>query len=163
MDLGTAIIGVFFLTLVFLPVILMTQSRKKKEKIMLQFLRNAAQQQNAQISKHEFFGDFAIGIDQTKGFVFYVNEAGKNEKGEFVNLREMKSCNVVNISNSDGSYKTIQRLDLCFKPLAKNGSEINFSFFDASSNNQIHEELKSIESWSRMINEYLASPLKKAS
>lgn len=163
MDLGTALIGAIFLGLVFLPVALMMLSKNKKQKALLQLLHNAAQQYGGKVTKHEFIGDFAIGIDQDKGFVFYVKKTEENVLEEFVNLREMKSCNVVNMSKSDGSYKTIQRLELCFKPLAKNRSEINLSFFDAGANNQINEELKSIESWSRLINDYFASSVKKAS
>ena len=155
MDLGTAIIGAVFIALVFLPLVIMILNGKKKEKKMLQLLRNAAHQKNGQVSKHELFGDFAIGIDESKNLVFYVKQSGSTVLEEFVRLAEIQSCKVLNSSKSVGEYKTVEQLDLCLTSSTKNRSEIKLPFFAAGANNQIREELKSIENWSKMINDRL--------
>ncbi len=155
MDLGTAIIGAFFISLVFLPIVLMVLNGKKKEKKMLQLLHSAAHQQNGHVSKHELFGDFAIGIDDSMNLVFYVKQSGNTVLVESVNLAEIQSCKVLNSSKFYGEYKTVEQLDLCLTGNAKNRIEIKLPFFAAGSNNQIREELKSIENWSRTINDQL--------
>lgn len=155
MELGTTIIGVIFLVLAFSPVFLMSIRRKKKEKALLQTLAQVANRQNCKVSKQEYFGEFAIGIDESNDAVFYVKKTNDTLIEEFVYLAAVQECRVLNISNSSNSFKRIDKLDLSFMPREKNKAEIKLTFYSADSNTQIFEELKSIENWSRIIKDHL--------
>jgi len=159
MDLGSAIIGAVAIIICALPFVMMSRSRKKREKAFLQSLSKIATQNNCQINQHEIFGNFAIGIDETKNFVFFFRQVKDNEIEQLVDLSEIQSCKVINTSrnfkNKDGNQKVIDKLELSFTPTAKNKPEIKMEFFNADVNIQLYGELQSIEKWSKLINDRL--------
>ena len=73
----------------------------------------------------------------------------------------MKDCSVLNVSKTikskDGNYTIVDRLDLSFTPKEKNKAGVQFAFYHSDSNNQINEELKSAENWSRIVKDQLKS------
>jgi hypothetical protein len=161
MDLGTLIIGVVLIVMAFLPIVVVSFHRKNKEKAMLQSLTQVANQQQSILSKHEYFGDFIIGIDEQKHVIFYVKKAKEKLIEAIVNLSDMKDCSVLNVSKTikskDGNYTIVDRLDLSFTPKEKNKAGVQFAFYHSDSNNQINEELKSAENWSRIVKDQLKS------
>lgn len=163
MELGTIIIGAIFLALAFSPVLLMRQSRKKLEKAMLQSLAQVATRHKGSLSKHEFFGDFAIGIDESNHMVFYVKQDRDKLEEAVVNLADMQDCKVSNISKTikskgdSGSYTVIDRLDLSFIARDKNKPERRLAFYSAAGSNQLNGELKSVEEWSKIVRNHMVN------
>jgi len=158
MDLGSAIIGAIVIVISALPVILMNRSIKKRKKVLLQSIKEMATQNNCHINQHEIFGSFAIGIDDSKNFVFFYRQTKEKEIKQFVDLGEVQSCKVINTSRTlkrkEGNQKVIDKLELSFIP-AMNKPEIKLEFFNADVNAQLYGELQSIEKWSKLINDRL--------
>ncbi|MEP2279625.1 hypothetical protein, partial [Maribacter sp.] len=69
MDLGVTAIGLASVALCAMPFVVTNRSRKIKEKQMMSSLNDIANKHNCQISEHEIFGHYAIGVDAKKKFV----------------------------------------------------------------------------------------------
>ena len=158
-DLGSAIVGAGTIVICAVPVIMMNRSIKKREKKFLQSLSEIATRNNCRINRHEIFGSFAIGIDESKNFVFFSRRTKDKEIDHTVNLGEIQKCQVINtsrtIKNKDVNQKVIDRLELSFSPFAKNKPEFKLEFFNADDSARLHGELQSIEKWSKLINDRL--------
>lgn len=161
MDLGVTITAAIIIALCSLPFIISSRRRRKIEKQLLLSLSEIAKQHNGKISQHEISGNYAIGIDETKGLLFFKKKTGNNENTQFIDLAEIQSCQVINtgrtVKTGDDQYNVIDRLDLQFVPRAGNGANIKWVFYDAENHMQLNGELQSIEKWSKLIKEKLKS------
>lgn len=161
MDLGSAIIGAVAIIICALPFVMMSRSKKKREKIFLQSLSEIATKNNCQITQHEIFGSFAIGLDESKSFVFFYKKMPGKEEEQSIDLGEIQNCKVINtsrtINNKEGNQKVIDKLELSFSPAAKNKPGIKLEFFRSDVSVHLDGELQSIEKWSKLINDLLRS------
>lgn len=159
MDLGTTIIGIICVAICAMPFILTNRSRKKKVKQQLLSLKDLAKQQNCDITQHEICGNYAIGIDQSKNFVFFQLKSSREEiKQQFVDLSAVKDCNIVNINRSTtNNSKIIERLELHLTPKDKNKPGIVLEFYNNELSYQFSGEMQSIEKWGKLVNDCLNS------
>lgn len=159
MDLGSTIIGAIIIAICIVPFIIMSQNRKKRERKTLQLLINIANQQNCIISKHEICGDFIIGIDETKNFVFFFKQLKDKVVEQYINLAEIQSCKVKNTARTviikNYNHNVIDKLELNFIPFDKNKKETTLEFFNTENSLQIVGEFQSVEKWSKLINDSL--------
>ena len=136
-----------------------SRGRKKREKVFLNSLSKIALQNSCQINQHEVFGTSAIGIDETKGLVFFYRQVADKDTEQFAVLSEIQTCRVINTNrtykNKDGNQMIIDRLELSMIPIARNNPELRMEFFRADVNGQLTGELQSIEKWSKLINDRL--------
>lgn len=159
MDLGNTIIGVFLLAIFIIPIVLIQYRRKNKENKKLQSLREIARQHNCSISQHEFCGDFVLGIDMNRNFVFFSKYKKEEFINQFVDLTKIKSCQplkkIRSIKMDKGNEIIIERIELAFTPKIKSEIETSFVLFDETINNQLSGELQFAEKWAKQINEVL--------
>lgn len=159
MDLGSAIIGAILIAICIVPLFLISQNRKGREKKSLQSLISIANQQNCTISNSEICGDFVIGIDENKKFVFYFKQLNDKIIERCINLAEIQKCAVKNtfrtVAGKKGNQNVIDKLELSFIPFDKNKNEIKLEFFNSNINSQLVGELQICEKWSKLISVYL--------
>lgn len=159
MDLESAITGAILVVICIVPFVLMRRNRKKRERQLLQSLTNIANQHNCRISQHEICMDFGIGIDETESFVVFFKQTKDKVVEEFINLAEIQKCKINNITRTiidkEGRNNIIDKLELNFIPNTPNKREVTFEFFNADVYPQLYGELKSIQNWSKLINERL--------
>jgi ABC-type glycerol-3-phosphate transport system permease component len=86
MDWGTAIVGLIMILICIVPFVIMYYNRVKKENKMLQSLNEIAQQHNCKIGQHEFCGDYVMGIDENRNFVFFFKQKKEEAISQFVDL-----------------------------------------------------------------------------
>ncbi|WP_111709411.1 hypothetical protein [Lutibacter citreus] len=158
MDLGTALIGIISTTVCAIPFVITTRSRKKNEKALISSLKELAKKQDSEITQYETCGNYAIGIDETKNFVFFQLKNKNVIKEQFIDLATIKKCKLANYSSSN-SYndKEIEQLNLDFIPINKNQSNILFEFYNSEESFQLSGELQSIQKWNKLINNKLES------
>lgn len=161
MELGSALIGAIFLLLCMLPFVMMSRSRKRREKMMLQSLSKIALDNNCQTSEHELFAHLAIGLDHTRPAVMFYRKIKENTSEQFVDLREIQSCKVFNTSRTvktpSGERNVVDKLELGLIPIEKNKKEVRLKFFDSEENSQLFGELQSIQKWSKQLGELINS------
>jgi ABC-type glycerol-3-phosphate transport system permease component len=159
MDWGTAIVGLISILICIVPFVIMYYKRIKKENKMLQSLNEIAQQHHCKINQHEFCGDFVLGIDENRKFVFFFKHKKEEEISQFVDLSEIQICQVVKIprhaNNNIGNLNFIERVELSFTPTNKNKKEARFELYDEDINMQLSGELQFVEKWAKQINDCL--------
>lgn len=161
MDWGTAIVGLIIILICMTPFVIMHYNRVKKEGKMLHSLKENAKQLNCNISQHEFCGDFVLGIDESRNFVFFFKQKKEEAISQFVDLAEIQICQVVkktrNIKNDIGSLGFIERVELSFIPTNKNKTETRFELYNDEINMQLSGELQFVDKWTEQINACLKS------
>lgn len=165
MDLGVSIIGAILIAICVVPFIIMSQNRKKRERKTLQLLTNISNQHNCILSQHEICGDFIIGIDETKYFVFFFKQFKGKVVEQSINLAEIQSCKVKtsvrNVSIKSDSYNVIEKIELNFIMIDKSKKDTSMVFYNADNSLAFVGELQSVEKWAKIINDSLKSKNQK--
>lgn len=156
MELGSAIVGAVSIAVVALPVVLMSRNRRKKGKHFNGLLTQLAAQHDCKIDQQEIAGNFAIGLDATKNFVFFCKETEETVDKQVVDLGKIRKCEVLKTSRivkvKEENQRVIDRIELDFIPGAKGTPETKLEFFNADLFPQLSGELQSAEKWSQLIN-----------
>jgi hypothetical protein len=166
MELGTTIVGIFILLICILPFLMVSVSSKRKKKNKLQALLNYAQVNNAQITLHEIWANTAIGLDHVHNKLFYITQINDQKVFQMLDLSEIESCKIVNISNTfkgkSSSYNVIEKLDLVLNYLDHKKGSVELNIYDINHQNlSITNELSIAEKWSKIINENLIAMINK--
>jgi hypothetical protein len=159
MDLITIIIGVALIAACIIPFLMMYKKRVGGEGRSLKTLKEMAEQHNCAISKHEFCGDFVMGIDQNRNFVFFVKQKKEEAISQFVDLSGVQICQAVKktraVESDNETVSVIERIELFFSPNKKNISETTLELFDDNINMRLSGEFQFADEWSRQINDCL--------
>lgn len=157
MGLGNIIIGAVLLAAFVVPFALSGRNSKKRKKQMLLSLRAIANGHNSTISIHEFCGDFVIGMDEIKNFVFFYKKGEGNELKNYINLSEIKNCRVHNLRREGNKgAAVIDKLDLSFTPHDKTKKVIDLEFYNTDVSSVLTGELQAVEKWGKLISDRLA-------
>lgn len=165
MDLGTIIVTLVFIAIVTVPFILTGYSKKRKKKNLFCRLTEMAENEDCIISYHEFCGDFVIGLDEVAGRLFFFKKSENHKIVQSVNLREFKSCRLVNSNRTVGDKKTnysvIDKLELCFYPNDKSKPDILVELYnDEYDSLTLSGELQLAEKWEKLLNERMKTSKK---
>lgn len=159
MDLGSLIIGAIIVLLCILPFILIQIRNNKRDKKKLLDLSNSAKEHNCKITKHEFCGNYLIGIDEVNNFVFFHKIIKDQLIKQFVNLSSIEKSEIVKSTRTyiekDGKAHVIEKLELAFIPNKKDNEVLLMEFYNENVSFQLNGELQSIERWSHLINEHV--------
>jgi hypothetical protein len=159
MDWGTALVGLIMILICIIPFVIMYYNRVKKENRMLHSLNEIAQQHNCKIGQHEFCGDYVIGIDENRNFVFFFKQKKEEAISQFIDLSEIQTCQMVkktrNVKNDIGNLSIIERVELSFTPTNKNKGETRFELYDEEIHMQLSGELQFVDKWTKQINDRL--------
>lgn len=152
----SAIIGAILLAIFIVPLLIMNYNRVRKENIKLQSLNEFALLHNCKISQHEFCGDFVIGLDENRKYVFFFKQKKEDIISQFVDLSGIHSCQVykktrtIECKNED--VVIMERVELRFLPTNKSKVETRFELYDDETNMQLSGELQLTDKWSKQIN-----------
>ena len=156
MEIGIAAIGIASVALCAMPFVLTNRSRKNKEKQFMASLKDVANQHHCEITEYEIFGHYAIGVDRSKNYVFYISKKGTVINQQYVDLASIKTCEIANIGKSYARKEKItERLNLNFFPIDNDQPDTVFEFYNAEVNYQLSGELQSIEKWNKSIKNML--------
>ena len=156
MDLATAFIGIGSITLCALPFVITSKNKKKKEKQLLNSLKDFSKKHDSELTQHETGENYAIGLDTTKNMVYFLQKGEEKENLQFVDLATIKSCEINNISKSLAkNEKTLDRLNLKLNAIDKNKPSIVLEFYNSDISFLPINEFDSIEKWNRIINNLL--------
>ncbi|MBK8806496.1 MAG: hypothetical protein IPO21_07585 [Bacteroidales bacterium] len=158
-DFGTAILGTILILVCIAPLVLIHYNRVKKEKKILKNINDNATKHNCKVTQYEFCGDFVLGLDETRNFVFFFKQRKAETISLFVDLSEIRNCQAIKTTRDvkkDSASNTIyQQIELRFIPKNKGITETSFELFDETENAQLSGELQFVEKWSKLINDRL--------
>ncbi len=159
MESGTIIMGVIIIIICIIPFMLLNQNSKKTKSQLLQLLNDLAKKHNCQISQYESGRGFAIGIDETNHFAFFYKKVKEYEYEQFVDLSKIQTCTIEKITrtakNNGRENVYVDRLDLKFIPIAKDGAVTKFELYRSDVNLQLFDELLTINKWVKLLNDHL--------
>jgi len=166
MDLGTTITGIVIILICIIPFALMSINSRKKEKKLLQGLTEIAERNNCKISRYELWNSSTIGIDDTSLIIFYTRKSKDIETSQQINLVEIQKCRLVNlsrtVSNKDGNFKVIDKLELAFSFQDKNRNELILEFYNADYDSlTLTGELQLAEKWCKIFNDKISEMIKQ--
>ncbi|MGE0562021.1 MAG: hypothetical protein AB7O47_09410 [Flavobacteriales bacterium] len=157
MDLQSIIVGVIVIALCFFPYVYMTRKAKKRDQQFFQLLLDKAKQLNCNITIHEVTGNIIIGLDDEKKFFFFLKRTKNYERIQHINLNEVKSVKLNNISRMVGEkgnkQKVIDKLQLVFTTHSSITRDKIFEFYNSDETLVMNGELKLIETWLKIIEE----------
>lgn len=155
MDLQSLIIGVITIALCFLPYVYFSNKNKKRDQQFFQLLLDKAKQLNCNLTNHEVTGNIIIGLDDEKKELFFLKRTRNYERLQHLNLSEMRSARLNNVSRMvgerDSKQKVIDKLQLIFTPNDSAKRDITFEFYNSDETLVMNDELKLIETWSKIV------------
>ncbi|MCB0461514.1 MAG: hypothetical protein R2816_05750 [Flavobacteriaceae bacterium] len=160
MDSGVTLIGIFIVVLCAIPFVIPYINRKKIEKQFLLSLKELAKQNDCSINQYEIFGNFAIGIDESKNFVFFTLNEEEGLNKQCVNLSMIKTC-IINKTYrlTAKKEKITDKLSLYFSFKEKSNPDIALDFYNSNVNYQLNGEIQIIEKWNQVINNALGTKI----
>ncbi len=157
MDSGSIIAGAILLLICLFPFIITYYIRTKKSSHLLKILNEHAKNQNCKLSQHEFCGDFILGVDESRKWIFFLKQKKENIIFQNVNLEEIQACRtekkLKNGKNVNGQFSIIDRVELHFIPSNKSKRETIFELYEEETNTQLSGELQFVDKWSKRIND----------
>jgi hypothetical protein len=157
MELGSAIIGSILLAIFIVPIVIMHYNRVKKENKTLQSLNEIALQHNCKINQHESCGDFVIGLDENRNFVFFFKQKKEKAIFQFVDLSDIQTCQVIKktrtVENKNENVVITKRVEIIFFPTNKSKGETKFELYDEETNILLSGELQFVDKWCKLIND----------
>ncbi|MBK8955240.1 MAG: hypothetical protein IPM34_06760 [Saprospiraceae bacterium] len=159
MDFNSILIAVLLVSIILLPFLLSRRSRKKREKKFKLQIEELAGQFHCELHTSEICGDYIIGYDERKKFIFFVNLKDLEYQKQAVNLADVADCKIIKsfreASTGNPGFKVPVRLELTFIPKQKGLEEIRFEFYNFDRSPQLSGELQSIEHWASFLHSKL--------
>jgi len=164
MNLGSLIIGIVLVLLFVVPIYFFSRKNADKERKLLAYFKNMANQQGLNVSQTEIWDSiYFIGIDQEADKIFYLKKTEENEEKVLIGLREIEKCRVDNVIRTikEGKYTTsiTDRIDLKIKLKNSNAFEKTIEIYNAHGNGNIilSDQLHLAEKWTKIINQKINS------
>ena len=151
MNLGTTIIGILCVAICTMPFAVLSISKKRKEKRLINALKSLAEKQGCQLSEFEICGNYIVGIDKLKKGLFFQYSSQEKTEQQAIDLSTIQECNIHNISKRTAKDIKVQFLKLQLTPLDKALGMINLDFYNADISYMLRGELQSIEKWKNIV------------
>ncbi len=161
MELSTTIIGLVAIALISLPFLLMSKSRKDREKQLFNSLQTIANKFNSNINEFDVGPGFAIGLTTNQQAVVFYKNKNETEVEKIISLDEIQKCKVNSINNSTKSGSSVEsfveRLELAFIPKNKRPDDLKIELYNAKDSFQLNGEYQLALKWEGLINTKLQS------
>lgn len=162
MDTGTTILGLIIVLLILLPILLISQKTKQKEKLFLQSIFKLAKDNKCKISENDHWNYTAIGIDKSECKLFYIQKRADKTDQKIINLADVLKCRVIQsgrtINRKDSNQTVIDKLGLGFIYRDRNNTETVVEFFNSDYDSApLYGEPQLIEKWFKIVNEAAAN------
>ncbi|MCK0160359.1 hypothetical protein [Allomuricauda sp. F6463D] len=156
MELGTIIIGLLIIALCALPFIFMARGRKRKQKELLDNLKNIAESNNTDIGTFDFGPGFVIGLSSAKNYVLFYKKKKEQHIEMCIPINTLRKCEVKEAKQSvaaqKGKEEIINKLELvCYSNASSNSN--SFEFYNADDFLQLNGELQLAKKWENMVKE----------
>lgn len=166
MDLGTTIVGLIIILICVIPFVLMSASRRKKEKRLILSLNELALQQGRKVSLQELWNENIIGLDESETMVFSIRKAKVDIVTQAINLADVQRCRLVKnsrtVKNNDSNFSVTEKLELAFDRNEKGKEDSIIEFYNIEfDSSTLMGELQIIEKWNKLLNEKISAMEKK--
>jgi hypothetical protein len=158
MDSAAIIISLIVFVLVAVPVAFIVRQEKKRKQNILLLLTRLAEKNNVLITQKEFWGKYAIGIDENSKKLIYMNYHPGKEIEYCFDLKAVKHCKIENVSKTIGTgnirQSTIFKLNLLLTYSDSKSPYSTLEFYDADNGGTV-ADYQQAEKWVSVINKVI--------
>ena len=159
MDFGTLLIGIGALAVMIVPIILIQISNKRKATQKLEGLLDHARLSGINVTSYDIWNEKLIGLDGNSKKLILFTSINDQSTLKVFNLSEYQSCSVKvdrkGSNSKDNPNLPIERISLCLKTNNPNGVDESVSFYDATLNMTVNNELALAEKWEKVVKKNL--------
>ncbi|HNV82366.1 MAG: hypothetical protein WBI34_04210 [Tenuifilaceae bacterium] len=159
MDFGTLLIGIGALAVMIVPIILIQISNKRKATQKLEGLLDHARLSGINVTSYDIWNEKLIGLDGNSKKLILFTSINDQSTLKVFNLSEYQSCSVKvdrkGSKSKDNPNLPIERISLCLKTNNPNGVDESVSFYDATLNMTVNNELALAEKWEKVVKKNL--------
>jgi len=155
MDRATAIVLILTIALLALPFALDYMSRRRKRSGLLKLLHHAARSHQGQLHQHEIAGQVALGLDNEKKLLFFINQQEQADTVLHVPLAKVQSCKLlVNDRSVKGELTDArtERVELVFPLKERAGKEHRLLLYRESLGSLPNGEAQLASNWAALLN-----------
>ncbi|HNS30957.1 MAG TPA: hypothetical protein PKL52_10550 [Tenuifilaceae bacterium] len=155
MDFGTLLIGIGAVAVMIVPIILIQISNKRKATKKLEGLLNHARLSGINVTSYDIWNEKLIGLDGNSKKLILFSSINDQSTLKVYNLSEYQSCSVKvdrkGSKSKDNPNLPIERISLNLKTNNPNGVDESVSFYDATLNMTVNNELALAEKWEKVV------------
>lgn len=155
MDFGTLLIGIGALAVMIVPIILIQISNKRKATQKLEGLLDHARLSGINVTSYDIWNEKLIGLDGNSKKLILFTSINDQSTLKVFNLSEYQSCSVKvdrkGSKSKDNPNLPIERISLNLKTNNPNGVDESVSFYDATLNMTVNNELALAEKWEKVV------------
>ena len=159
MDFGTLLIGIGALAVMIVPIILIQISNKRKATQKLEGLLDHARLSGINVTSYDIWNEKLIGLDGNSKKLILFSSINDQSTLKVYNLSEYQSCSVKvdrkGSKSKDNPNLPIERISLNLKTNNPNGVDESVSFYDATLNMTVNNELALAEKWEKVVKKNL--------
>lgn len=160
MENGSTFIGIALTIVCLLPIILMYIKKKKSGNLLLNKLKQIAQENQCQISHYECKGDFIIGLDEQQKRLFFYKKNNKKEDAQTIHLTDFAKVlaqkSTYSNSKQVGAPTVVEKVALVFYPKKKMEETIVLELFNDETNLQLSGEIQLADHWQQKLKTLMA-------
>lgn len=162
MSSGTIIIGAIAVLVCIIPLYLFGRKRGRKKQQLKKHLLTLAAENQCNISDHESWNDFIIGIDQEKKVLFYLKNNEKQEEKHIFRIQEIQKVRSSSFSvQSEGNKSESSITDkagITLTLTSAEKAEVFLEFYSSETGNfTVGPELQMAEKWVKIIKDTMVS------
>lgn len=156
MSIASLIIGLFLLSICFLPIVWFHVSRNRKQKRVTREFMELGEKFGLKISEFDTWNtNYFIGIDHASNTVLYFRKQLNTDITERIDLNKVSKCSKVNstvaVNSPSGKSNVLQRLQLEITYRAASSSKY-LEFYDADKTTSVSDEMILIDKWVSLLN-----------
>jgi len=160
MDFKSSIIVVIIIAAIGIPMLMGSIKNKKRKQQKLKTLAQLAKENQCVIADYELAVNYAIAMDKTQQWLFYLKERAETTRLEAIPLAAYKTCELNKVCNPQAGRENqtyvIDALELHFVPRKPSAEDVVLDIFSVEDNKQLNGELQSAQKWVKLINASLA-------
>jgi hypothetical protein len=159
MDTSAIMIGIVTLLICVVPLILMRNSKKRKEKEVKEAIAAIAAKSNSKVEESHGWNNTLIGIDRLNSKLFFIKKLKDTKIEHTIDLSEIETCRVIHSQRNvvNGNYSVTQKLELGLISRNRGKAEIQLEFYNLDYDSlTMTEELHLAEKWADIINTTIA-------
>ncbi|WFO17960.1 hypothetical protein M601_010440 [Cellulophaga baltica 4] len=157
MDTSFITICLVLVGIIFIPFFLFNMSGKSASKKVKEAAKALSTKNKLTISQSELWGNSYIGIDEKEQKIVFLKFSENEIYERVVAISSIKDCMILEqrkffkVKNNKDSH--LEKLDL--KITLKSGQPFELNFYDETLNYSEDFEVKRIEKWKSLINQFL--------
>ncbi len=159
METGTLLTGLALLACCAIPIYLINRKRRVHEAQLKNVLQSMASKYQSQISMIAFGRNFACGLDEAQGRIYFCRETDQGSVMHDVSLQDLRNVHVIReqrtVTNGSSTTAVIERAGIRLE-YRRDQRHVDFDFYRSDKLDTLGDELVMANTWAEHLKSRLA-------